>query len=239
MKTTSCLLVIAATVSLGSASNAQSLWNVDFKSNNGSMSGAAVIGAAGDIWNVLGSNPAASPVSVSLANNLGVVGSVSLSYTAVGGGGFGFSSASGNPTTLMGDGIASGVNGGGGTSFAQISFTFSGLSANTQYDVVAYGANTTAGAGTLFFNALSGPILGSTTGASNDINAGPGIAYTVFTMSTDGSGEFTFYSNFNSGVSAAGPVNGFQVTAVPEPSTFTLIGVGLIGMTLFRRNKQI
>lgn len=237
MKTTPCLLVVAATVSFESASNAQSLWNVDFKSNNGSMSGAAVIGSAGDFWNVLGSNPSLTPVSVSLADNLGVVSSVSLSYTGVGGGGFGFSSASGNPTSLMGDGIASGVNGGSGTSFAQISFTFSGLSANTQYDVVAYGANTTAGAGTRFFSSISGPTLGTTTGASNDINAGPGVAYTTFTLSTDGSGAFTFYSNFNSGVSAAGPINGFQVTVVPEPSTFALVGIGLIGMTMFRRRR--
>lgn len=222
--------------------SAQVLISVDFKSTSGSMSGAAVLGNSGDVWNVLDANPGTSATVVSgLLDSTGTNSGVSLSYLDFGGdGGFGFSdSTSGTPVGLF-DGIAQGDNLGSGSGAAQLQFVFTGLPSSTTIDVVAYGSRS-GGVGTHFFQTIGGSIDGSTSGTTTNISNGAGDAYTSFQLTTDALGSFTLYTNFNSGSSAAGPVNGFQLSytsAVPEPSTYALLlGLLSIGWIAYRRRK--
>jgi hypothetical protein len=207
------------------------------------MSGAAVLGSSGDTWNILEGNPGTSATVVSgLLDSTGSSSGVSLSYLDFGGdGGFGFADGgSGDPASLF-DGIAQGDNLGSGSSVAQLQFVFSGLPASTPIDVVAYGSRG-GGVGTHFFQTIGGSIDGSTSGTTTSIANGAGDAYTSFQLMTDVSGSFTLYTNFNSGSSASGPVNGFQLSytsAVPEPSTYAvLLGSLVLGAMVYRRRKQ-
>ncbi|MCB1226343.1 MAG: hypothetical protein KDK99_11065 [Verrucomicrobiales bacterium] len=219
-------------------SAASTLINIDFKTGSGSMSGAAVLGAAGDVWNAPNTNPSSSAAVFSLVDSSNAAAGSLTYYSGTAGNGSGFNAGTGaNPAALM-DGIAGSANGGSGTSYAQITFEFTGLLANTTYDIVAYGAST-AGTdrGTLFFNTVGGSVLGSTTGGSVDIAGGAGTAYTTFQLTTDGSGAFNILTNYNSASSAQGPVNGFQLqaVAVPEPSWSVLASFGLVSLALRRR----
>ena len=215
------------------------LWNVDFQGASGSMTGAGVVGSAGDYWTVAGSNPSATPVTISLNDNNNNAGNaIGLTYTGLASSGGLAADGTANPQALM-DGFRSNINGGGGSSFAQMTYNLTGLLANTQYDLLAYAAATPGtDRGTLFFEALNGPILGQTTGSVVDIFAAnaAGNAYTTFSLTSDATGAITFYSNFNSATSTQAPVNGFQIALVPEPSTLALAGLGLLSV-LWRKQK--
>jgi len=68
-----------------------------------------------------------------------------------------------------------------------------------------------------------------------------GDTYTL--VDWDGSTTFAFgdfsYSNLASGLTGSFAINGTQLdfTVVPEPSTWVLVGVGLISMVVFRRRR--
>lgn len=213
------------------------LINIDFIGSD--MTGAAVLGSGGDTWNYFNTAASGTPAGGALVNSSNAATGASLSYfTPDLADGFNFSAdGTANPAALF-DGIAGGTNGGGGSGFAQITFNFTGLAPNTAYDIVAYGASQTGtDRGTHFFPTVGGAIAGSTTGASTTIAAGDGVSYATFQLTTDGSGDLTIHKNFNSATSAQGPVNGFQLQQVPEPSTFALAGFGLASLALRRRRR--
>ena len=232
------LSVVLAVSAFGSA-QAASLWNFDFSSSNGSMSGAAQLGSAGDAWNVYNSGDVdGSYAAVDSAGG----NPIGFSFSAPGGNLFGFNpSGSPNPAELM-DGFGSSVNSGSGSAVSQLAFTFSGLVANTDYDVVAYGASQDGtDRGTFFFGPVNSPILGYTDGSSTDITSARYTSWDMFTISTDASGSFTINTNYNSGSSAQGPVNGFQVQGpapapVPEPASIVVLLIGLALIAVGRRS---
>jgi hypothetical protein len=218
---------------------AASIWNVDCVGAN-AMSGAAVVGSAGDFWNTAETADVDSELVIKDTTGISGPGNIALSFSAPGGVLFGFNAdGSANPAALM-DGFGTSVNNGTGTSFAPLTFTFSGLVPSTTYAVYAYGASTTGSdIGTHFFQTIGEAPLGSTSGASTDINAGAGEAYSTFAMTTDGAGAFTILTNFNSGSSARAPVNGFQIVGpapVPEPASICLVAMsGMIVLGLRKR----
>lgn len=220
---------------------ATSIWNVDFVSGAAVMSGPAVVGAAGDYWNTANTSDFGANLTMLDSTGVSGPGNITLNFDKPGGNLFGFGSGAGaNPAALM-DGFGSSVNGGGGTSFAQLSFTFSGLKPSTAYTVYGYGASQSGtDRGTFFFGPVNSVILGFTSGNSVDINAGANVAWDDFTMTTDASGAFTVRTNFNSNTSAQGPVNGFQIVGpapVPEPASICLMLAG--GLALAARRRRL
>lgn len=226
-------------VSVAPLSASAQLWNVDFNGASGNMTGAGVVGSAGDVWNVATTAPSATPVGIALSDSTGNAGnSINLTYTGLESSGTISADGSANPASLM-DAFRSNLNGGGGTSFALMTYDWSGLAANTTYSVVAYGASTPGtDRGTVFFEIIGGSALGATTGSIVDIfdASAAGNAYTSFSITSDGTGAATFLSNFNSATSTQSPVNGFQIALVPEPTTFALAGLGLLAV-LWRKRQ--
>jgi hypothetical protein len=229
---------VALAVLTTSITRAASIWNVDLVSPV-AMSGQAVVGAAGDYWNTANTTDAGSNLVILDSTGVSGPANIGLNFSAPGGNVFGFAAeGTANPAGLM-DGFGSSVNGGGGTSFTQLSFAFSGLVPNTQYTVYGYGAaQSSTDRGTFFFGAVNSPILGFTSGASTDIATGANIAWDDFMISTDASGAFTINTNFNSNTSAQGPVNGFQIEGpapVPEPASICLVAAVCLVMVCARK----
>lgn len=122
---------------------------------------------------------------------------------------------------------------------AALNFTLNGLRAGGSYDLYVYmGRNTgdevdvQTGAVTLMTNGLV---------TLNTIYYGPqdnfveGTNYVVFSsVQADGSGEIAF------SVSGGGIMNGFTVSAVPEPSAYAAIaGAMMLGMAMRRRRSGV
>ena len=172
--TFSAIVIFASLVVLfGNAAQSQAtLWNVDLVSASGSMSGAGVVGSAGDSWNVFNTGDGQTALTVVDSSGVSGASDIGLFIDKPGGNQFGFGAeATSNPMALM-DGFGSSVNNGLGTSAAQQSFAFSGLVPNTQYSVTAYGASQSGtDRGTFFFDTVNGLILGYTDGSSTDITS--------------------------------------------------------------------
>jgi endoglucanase len=171
------------------------------------MSGAAVLGSAGDFWNgINGSSGSAIP----LFYTSGTLSPVTMSFTS--GGGYnvydysGSTPFAGTPyeslaeTYLYNDGVPQTI-------------TFSGLETNALYNVVVYNAaNTTATGRTTYFT-INGYTLGSTwSGSSNAFI--PGIDY-VFFPSVMSSSSGTLVLAYTGIGTTEGDINGFQIEAAP------------------------
>jgi hypothetical protein len=130
-----------------------------------------------------------------------------------------------NPNNLMGDYITSGSSGDGWP----IKVTLNNLPASMSYELVVYSAGDGSGQGaTINITDSSFSTVfqtANTTGADRDIAGGLGDAYQVFTGTTGAGGNFYFDVANTSNWHA---LNGFQLelTAVPEPSTLALAGMG-------------
>jgi len=227
------------------------------------MSGSAVIGSAGDVWNGLGGFAYSAPplgatfTSGPLVNSLGVITPVTLTLSApngsydansVGWNNFSpFSWASlANEQASTGYSVSpyavlmasclvansTTVNG---------TVTLSGLTPNGAYDLITYNAsdaNETGGRLSSF--TVNGVTQTSTyDGATTTLING--VDYLVFAgVTADGAGNLTI--NFgNLGVSES-DFNGFQLQgeiAVPEPSTFALVGAGMALLLSYQRRKAL
>ena len=133
--------------------------------------------------------------------------------------------------------------------------TIDGLSPSTAYQLALYGAGDqnslngqpNGGQGTLFtivqsptnvqgFSTEVNP--GAPTTGDRKISDGPGVAYTLLTANSDATGEMKINVNYYSTSFSTAPVNGFQIqSAVPEPTSLVLIGIGGAAMFLARRRK--
>jgi PEP-CTERM motif len=247
---TTKILCFAAVCALGITTSARAqLIDADFNAApNGNtpesptMSGAAVIGSAGDVWNGIdGDQDGVNGTYIPLVDSNGntITGS---KWTFTTGHGL-FDDTGGtttNPTALMEDYMygSSGNEGG----------TISGLVAGDTFTLVIYGAGDQSGQGDIM--TLSGDMTGGntadtldTSAIDRDITNGIGDAYNTFTGTIGASGQIQIVLAPNTAVNAQNgdaALNGFQLqeTAAPEPSTYMLVGLGIAGLVVVTARRR-
>ncbi|HEY1661740.1 MAG TPA: SBBP repeat-containing protein [Verrucomicrobiae bacterium] len=215
-------LIILPILLMAGALQAQ-LIDVDFNNNsygvaNGigpsvgpTMSGAAVLGTAGDQWNGISVN-SGSGISLTYAN--GSASAVTMTFTSGGGydaknyNGFTTPFASTSYDALMEDYLFNG-------SIPQ-TVTLSGLATNATYNLVLYNAadNGSGAAGRTTSFTVNGNTRNSTWNASSSTLIA-GIDYVEFTSAlSDGSGKLVITYNG----SPEGDIDGFQIQSLFPPT---------------------
>jgi endoglucanase len=171
------------------------------------MSGAAVLGAAGDQWNGI-SGSSGTNIALKYAN--GSASAVTMSFTA--GGGYnvydysGSTPFTGTPwnalmeTYLYNDGVPQTIS-------------LSGLVPNSIYKLVVYNAANSSAAGRTTYFAVNGNTRASTwTGTNNTLVAG--VDYSEFPAALSG-GDGNLVITYTGSGSAEGDIDGFQVQSSP------------------------
>ncbi|HLX71399.1 MAG TPA: hypothetical protein VKV04_17370, partial [Verrucomicrobiae bacterium] len=208
-------LLLAAALSIQLAGTVQAqLIDVDFNTNSSppsaggpaigpTMSGAAVLGAAGDQWNGI---DVSSGTGIPLFYVNGSNSPVTMTFTS--GGGYDANSNGGSTPfagtpydALMEDYLFSG----GVTQ----TVTLSGLRPNSRYDLVLYNAADVNGVGRTTYFTVNSNLQSSTwNGSSKTLIAG--IDYFEFTAAmSDSSGNLVI--NWSGNSSAEGDLDGFQI----------------------------
>ena len=238
MRTPVLVAPLLAVLSLALTQSAYSAFtigtiDVDF---NGSVSpsatatGAAVIGTGTDVWNVI-SGSTATNLALNLTTGVassGVTLSLSNTFTAGTSGG-----ANGPNAALTQDFLA--------TSHASQAktgtVTLSGLTIGHAYEIYLYTGSTSIGRITDF------SVVGTTTvtGSVNNIGA-PGVAswipasaivpgnYLQLNGTANASGKLVI--NFMNRAASEGDFAGFQIRAIPEPSTYALVVTGAAALLI-------
>ena len=223
---------------------------------NTSLTGIIPVGAAAGNFQFL--------YSVPLMDSTGAASSVTVSATmntSAGDGHAEYNNASpAGATGLMAQSarIYSGVD--------NATWTFAGLTAGAQYNLYLYGVGGAAGNGAAYTlaapnDAPSGVFTAQTTdgavtstanntiwdGSGNVIN-GPGtdsahsgnnaygVSWIELNAVADSSGNLIFTEN--KAASGVDYISGFQIQPVPEPSAFTLAGLGLIGFITMNYRRR-
>lgn len=210
-------IFFAALIAFGSVLLQAQLINVNFTLNSSAgsggpnpsptMSGAAVLGAAGDQWNGI-STGSGSGISLISAN--GSNSSVTMTFTS--GGGYNVNDYGGSTpfaSTLYNALMENYLYNNGTLQ----TITLSGLAASSTYNLVLYNAANTAAAGRTTYFTVNGNIRSSTwNGSSSTFIAG--VDYVEFASAlSDGSGNLAI--TYTGAGTAEGDINGFQIQAAP------------------------
>ena len=150
-------------------------------------------------------------------------------FTADDRSGYGYSAVDKN---LLNDELVLANYGQDGTVYDGLTFQIDGLGANTAYSFTIYDVS--------FGNSVNTtwtPFIG-TGSAVTIVNAGlwygdPAPYQGTATWTTDAAGTIAFGSDHGAGVATR--INGFTVTAVPEPAAISLLG--LSGLAILRRRR--
>jgi aryl-phospho-beta-D-glucosidase BglC (GH1 family) len=180
------------------------------------MSGAAVLGSAGDEWNGI-SGASGSGIPLIYAN--GSNSPVTMTFTSGGGynvydysGSTPFTGTSYNAlmeTYLYNNGVPQTI-------------TLSGLQPNSIYNVVVYNAANSSTSGRTTYFTVNGNAQGSTWNGSNNTLVA-GVDYLEFPMAVSSSAG-SLVINFTGNGTAEGDINGFQIQA-----TSLVINAGMAG----------
>jgi endoglucanase len=171
------------------------------------MSGAAALGSAGDLWNGLSG---ASGSGISLIYSDGSNSPVSMAFTS--GGGYNVYDYSGSTpfigtpynalmeTYLYNDGVPQTI-------------TLSGLQTNSAYSLALYNAANSGAAGRTTYFTVNGTTLSSTWNGSNSTLI-TGIDCVYFALVVSGSNG-SLVINYTGNSTAEGDINGFQIQSSP------------------------
>lgn len=221
-------VAVALALAFNLTTQAQVLVNVQFNGTLGAgttQSGAAVVGTAGDVWNNLG----ASGTSVALKNPAGSASALTLTWS-----GSAWTVDPGLENGFYGTPYGRLMNGYLYTSGTS-SLTLSGLTPGMDYNLYLYSEADVDGRRlTIDVNGV-----GATTAASVKTEGIfiAGQNYLSLGVRANGSGNLVIAYSVGSGDEAN--LNGFQLTAVPEPATTTLVVAGALGaLALWRRSTS-
>jgi aryl-phospho-beta-D-glucosidase BglC (GH1 family) len=195
------------------------LINVDFNQNNGvgwggggpnpgpTMSGAAVLGTAGDEWNGVNVNNG-SGISLNYAD--GSASPIKMTFTS--GGGYDVNSY-GGATPFVGTPYDALMEDYLYTGGSVQTISLSGLAPNSIYNLILYNAaNNSAGGRTTYFTVNGISQSGTWDGLSSTLIAG--VDYVNFASAlSDGSGNLVVTYGGNGSIE--GDVDGFQIQAAP------------------------
>ncbi len=241
------LPVLGAGLALGVSTAAHAafingLVNVDFNykrlansSVSATASGAAVIGTTGDTWNgIEGASFHLTATSLPLVNSANTATDATLSYTVKGGYSVGAGQSNPVNTALLNDWVSvTGTNHG--------TITIGGLGIGTSYDLYIYysqsdqAARATALTVTGNGTPLTGTIQNNSAGGATAYTSG--VNYLKFTLSPDASGNIAIdFVKAGTDPQHEGDINGFQIQAVPEPASLSLLSLG--GLALLRRRRS-
>lgn len=121
-----------------------------------------------------------------------------------------------------------------------IIFTFSGLTANTEYEGLFWAFDSESGNSgkNINFTTAGGSGGGTTSITTNntDASANP---YSLVNFFSTASGTATITMDHTGGAGGAvALVNGFQLSVVPEPSSFALMALGGVALFFLRRRAR-
>jgi hypothetical protein len=199
------------------------------------VSGAAVLGNSGDLWNGV------TNVNGSVANavdSLGNSTTISLSMSGLGQSDAAVVYGQTSATALLENSYWN------LQWFSQGAFTvtLTGLTANTDYELISYmtGEGANSGGTATWLDGTGTTITGSThcTANSQEASFSQGVNYALLTGESDSSGKIVYTVSQDPSGDAAWAWNGLQLelAPVPEPSTIALGVMGALAL-LFRRRK--
>jgi hypothetical protein len=256
------LLIVLSVIGTAALASAQvQLINVQFADNatgdayggggptvEPTQSGAVVLGSAGDTWNALSgftyssyptggsggpyslvyANGSPSAVSVSSLTFNGSFASVEPNFPST-------SAFTGTPwANLMGAYISV------PSQTAPGYVSLAGLEPSATYNLVLYSAPNAGEVRSALFTVDGNTLSTAYNGTTSTLIQG--VDYVEFTgVKSDAIGNlvitFSGTGSAQSGLSAEGDFNGFQLEQVPEPGTFALAGAGTALLLLGRRRK--
>lgn len=232
-----------ACAALQGSVSAATLINMDFNrlrngAGGGTMTGAAVLGASGDVWNSTLTDTG-TLLSLALQTSANAASGITLTSTATDSGWTHGQStpprtldATSAAQTLRYDWLRA-------ANAATTTLTLSNLTVGHTYELILYGGmtggNYTVGADTRTIQGwgftATGNVIDTTLTVNQDytiytgtIGAGGNLAFTVTDITTSQAGDTA-----NDGLA------GFQLSVVPEPSTALLGAVGMIALLRRRR----
>jgi hypothetical protein len=116
-----------------------------------------------------------------------------------------------------------------------ITTTISGLALNTNYDLLVYHADDSVSE-TVTLNSVAGSDFTGSVGSTGYVDAFDTLTGSDFwyfsSINSGGSGVLTIRS---AGTTGYNTITGFQLQAIPEPSTTALLGLGGLALILRRR----